>query len=477
LSKHKRGVAYKWLVMSVVAMGTLITTIDMGGIRVILPHLEQVFQSSPNVVVWVSLIWVLVGSSLMLSMGRAADIFGRKRLYTFGFAIFLLGLVLCALSRNVVQLIIFRFIQSIGAGMTIAIGMAILTPSFPSNERGKALGIIGAIAGLGLLSGPALGGLCLDLFGWRSFFYIRVPISAIGLVMVRILLKKEPAQEGKEKFDIPGAMTFFFALICLLLVLTQGERMGWGSPWILILSCLGILLLVSFLIVENRIAQPVLDLKIFRNRLFSIAVISHILLYVSHTAVNFAIPFYLIDGIGLSASKAGLLLITIPAIVLLLSPVSGRLSDKLGTLVLCALGFVLTAVGLFLLGRATIDTSIGSIIFYLILMGVGVGLFETPNTSAIIGAVHSERLGSASAMVGTLRHLGMSIGLAFSGSVFTASRFSHSAQLAAQKVPRDMVDKLSTVSGYQDTLIIALIVAIIGLLTTVFRGRIAQKCR
>jgi len=458
--------------MAVIIMGTLMSTIDMGGSRVILPHMEQFFQTSPDVVVWVSLIWVLVGSSLMLSMGRAADMFGRKRLYSMGFAVFIVGLALCASAQNVIQLVIYRFIQSFGAAMTIAIGPAVLTAAFPANERGKALGIMGAVGGLGLLSGPALAGLCLDYIGWRSFFYLRIPFVAIGLVMVLLLLKKEPSRDSKERFDIPGAATFFLALVCLLFVLTQGQRWGWSSLWIIGLSCLGILFLVSFIIAEKKVTHPVLDLSIFRIRLFSIAVVSHIFLYIANTAVNFSVPFYLIDGLGYNASKAGLLLVTIPALTLLLSPLSGKLSDKLGTLALCAVGLILNVLGLFLLRSAGIDTSTGSIVFYLIIMGIGMGLFVTPNTSAIIGAVPARRLGSASAMVGTLRHIGMSMGLAISGSVFAVSRSSHAADLADEGVVQGVIGNLSTVGGFQDTILVALIAAVIGLLVSIFRGKV-----
>ncbi len=474
MRKLKTSIAYKWIVMAVAAMETLMCTIDMAGIRVVLPHLEQVFKTSPDIVVWVSLIWVLVGSSLMLTMARVADIFGGKRLFTVGLSVFTIGLVLCSFSQNIIQLIIFRFIQSFGAAMTIAIEYAIVTASFPSGERGKALGILAAIAGLGLLSGPVIGGVCLDLLGWRSFFYLRIPIAVITIVMSQFLLVDESRSKSKEKFDIPGAVTFFFALICLFFVLTQGQRLGWASPWTVSLGCLGILFLISFLIVENKTTHPVLDLKVFRSRLFTISVLCHIFLYVSTVAVNFAMPFYLIDGLGFNASLAGILLIATPAVVLLLSPFSGRLSDKLGTFALCAAGLILVSLGLFLLSRVTIDTSIVSIILYPVIIGVGMGLFISPNTNAIIGAAPVERLRSASAMAGTLRHLGMSIGLAISGSVFTVSRFSSASQLTAEGQPQHMVEKLSTVGGFQNTIFVALIIALIGLLASVFRGRIRR---
>lgn len=463
--------------MVVASMGTLMSTIDMGGVRVILPNLEQYFDTSPDIVAWVSLIWVLVGSSLMLSMARAADIFGRKRFYTIGLAIFVLGLTLCAVSGSIIGLIAARFIQSFGAAMTIAIEYAIVTAAFPAGERGRALGIMGGIAGLGLLAGPALAGVCLDLLGWRSFFYLRIPIVALSLIMSQVMLKSDSSEKSKAKFDLKGAITFFIALSCILFAVTQGRRLGWVSPWILSLSFLGAALLVAFLVIEKKTAQPVLDLSMFRTRLFSVAVVSHILVYVSTAGVNFAAPFYLIDTLSFSASKAGLLLVTLPAVTLLFSPFSGKLSDKLGSLLLCGFGFILVSFGLFLLMGADMETSIAGLLLYLFLIGAGLGLFTAPNTSAIIGTVLGENLNSASAMAGTLRHLGMSIGIAISAGVFTVYRSSSAADLAGGSltaidgITQDTIAQLSTVTGFQKTILAGLLIAGFGLLVSLLRGK------
>ncbi|MFC1952426.1 MFS transporter [Chloroflexota bacterium] len=471
MEKAKRNITYKWVSMSVVAIGTLMSTLDMSAMSIILPNLEHYFQTGPDTVVWVWLIWLLIGSGLMLTLGRAGDTFGRKRLYTSGLAIFTLGLGLCSLAQSLIQLVIFRLIQALGAAMTIATGNAIITAAFPSKERGKALGIIGAVGGLGLLSGPVLGGFFLNLLGWRSIFYLRLPFGIISTAMAWALLKEQPSLEQKEKFDPLGATTLFLALTCLLLAVNRGQSLGWFSPWVLSLGIVGMVLLFSFLVVERRVAQPVLDLRLFLSRLFSVASASHVFLYMSTAAVSFLMPFYLIQGLGFNASKAGLLLITIPAISLVLSPLSGRLSDKLGTLFLCASGLTLASVGLFLLSGLESNASIGDIVLYLTIVGIGMGLFVPPNTSAIMGSVPTERLGTASAMVATLRHIGMSVGLAIAGSVFTASRFSHATQLTSQGLPQDVVGKLSTIGGFNDTIFVALIIAVIGLLVSVFRGK------
>jgi len=471
MKKAEPHISYKWIAMSVVAVGTFMSTLDSGAVRIALPRLGHVFQAGPNTVVWVWLIYLLIGTGLMLTLGWVGDAFGRKRLYTFGLVIFSMGLGLCSLAQSLIQLVMFRLVQAVGAAMTVATGNAIITASFPSEERGRALGIMGAVVGVGLLSGPALGGILLDLLGWRSIFYLRLPIGIIGVAMARALLKDQFSPKRGQKFDLLGAATLFLALTCLLLAVNRGQSLGWASPWVVGLGMMSVLLLFLFLFVERRVAQPVLDLRLFRRRLFSAASGSHVFLYMATTAVSFLMPFYLIQGLGLSASKAGLLLVTIPAISLVVSPLSGRLSDKLGTLFLCASGLTLVSAGLFLLSGLGANASIGDVVLRLLVLGIGMALFVPPNTSAIMGSVPSERLGTASAMVGTLRQVGMSVGLAIAGSVFAASQFSHATQLASQGLPEDVIQRLSTVSGVHDAISAALAIAVIGLVASVLRGR------
>jgi MFS family permease len=330
---------------------------------------------------------------------------------------------------------------------------------------------MGAVAGLGLLGGPALGGLFLDLLGWRSIFYLRLPFGIISVAMAWILLKDQPISRWVGKFDLLGATTLFLALTCIILALNRGQILGWFSPRVLSLTVAGALLLVFFLIIERRIAQPILDLKLFRSRSFSVASISHVFLYMSTAAATFLMPFYLIQGLGFNASKTGLLLIIIPSISLIVSPLSGRLSDKLGTLSFCASGLTLVSVGLFLLRGLEYNTSMGIIVLYLVILGVGIGLFTSPNTSAIMGSVPSKRLGIASAMVGMMRQLGMSIGLAIAGGVFAVSRTSSAIQLTSQGLLQNIVERLSTIDGFQYAIFVALLIAVIGLLVSVFKGK------
>lgn len=469
--KAPRQVGYKWIGLSVVAIGTFMVTLDAGMVRIALPQLARVFQVGSNTVIWVLLVYLLIGAGLMLSLGRAADTLGRKKLYTWGLVIFSLGLGLCALAQGFIQLVIFRLVQAVGGAMIIGVGNAIVTASFPPEERGRALGIIGAVVGAGLLSGPALGGILIDVIGWRSIFYLRLPIGIVGAVMAALLLKRQVSPKREQKFDFLGAVTLFVALACVLLALNQGQSLGWLSVWVVGLGVAGIMFAVLFVFIEREAAQPVLDLRLFSNRLFSTASGSHMLLYMTTAGMNFLMPFLLIEAVLASASTAGLVLTTIPAWYVLLSPWSGRLSDKLGTLPLCALGIALVCAGILLLTGLELTTSMPEIVLRLSVIGIGMGLFVSPNTSAIMGSVARDRLGTASAMVATLRQLGMSAGIAVAGAVFAAAESSHAAQLESQGLSEEMVLRLSTLVGFHDAIFVTLVIAGIGFVATLLRGK------
>lgn len=471
MEQTKRGISYKWITIMVVATGTFMETLDFGMVRIALPHLADVFQVGPNTIVWLMLLYMLVSTGLMLTLGHAGDKFGRKRLYTIGLAIFSLGLGLSSIAQGFLQLIVFRLIQACGVAITLANGYAIVTASFPTEERGRALGIMGAVVGAGLLSGPAIGGFLLDFFDWRAIFYLRLPIGIIAVILAWILLKEPFSTKQKGKIDLTGAITIFITLACLLVAVNQGQSLGWTSPLILVLYLATVLSLSLFIFQELRVAEPVLDLKLYKTRLFSIASGSHVLTYIASAGMDFLLPFYLIQGLSFSASKSGLILVTIPALYVLMSPLAGRLSDKLGTISLCTMGLTLVSIGFLLLSGLGTDATAGDIVWRLLIVGIGMGLFVSPNTSAIMGSVSRERLGTASAMVGTLRQIGMSTGMAIAGTAFTASQLSNAAQLTSQGFSEDIVKKLSTLSGFRDAIFVAMVFAIAGAIVSVLRGR------
>ena len=213
---------------------------DASIVNISLPALVDVFDTGLSTVIWVLLAYMLTIAGLMLPLGKAGDTLGRKRVYTLGFALFTLGLALCALSQNITQLIIFRVIQGVGAAMIVAIGTAIVTATFPPQERGKAIGIMGTAVGLGLLSGPALGGWFIDTFGWRSIFYLRLPVSILGMAMAWVILREDNSSKSSKGFDFWGATTLFIGLASLLFALNQGQPRGWSSPLVLGFGAVGI---------------------------------------------------------------------------------------------------------------------------------------------------------------------------------------------------------------------------------------------
>lgn len=445
--------------------------LDASIVNIAFPRLTKVFETDPSVVLWVSVAFLLVSVSLMLTFGRIGDMVGRKKVYVLGFALFTVGLILCSLSQSIIQLILSRVVQGVGAAMTIALSVAIVTAAFSDQERGKALGILGAVVSTGLLTGPVLGGFLLDMLDWRSIFYTRILIGIIGLVMAWIFLKEQKDSNVSLKFDLWGAVTLFGSLSCLLLFFNLGGRSSFLSLPVLALASSAVVLLVLFTMLERRAAQPMVDLRLFRNRLFAGGNISLSIMSIAMATVVFLMPFYLIDGLGHSASIAGLLMAIIPLTTFIVSPLSGWLSDKVGTRLLSTTGITLVCLALFLLRGLDIASSSADILLRLVVLGMGIGMFSSPNSSAIMGSVRRDQLGTASAMIATSRQTGMAIGMAVAGAIFTIRQFLHAAQLTYDSLSPAMLDKLSLIGGFQDTLLIAAIICSVGIFTSLLHGK------
>jgi len=469
--ERTKGIPYKWLALLTVSIGTFMGTLDASIVNISFPRLTEVFDTEPSVVLWVSVAYLLVGVSLMLTLGRIGDQLGRKRVYIAGFIVFTIGLTLCFLSQSIVQLILSRVVQAVGSAMTVALSTAIVTDVFPDRERGKALGILGGVVSAGLLSGPVLGGLLLDALDWRAIFYTRVPVGIIGIVMAWVLLKEQKDPTTVFKFDLAGAVTLFGGFSCLLLFFNLGGRWGLTSPAALALAGGTVILAALFILSERRAAQPIVDLKLFRNRLFTCSIISLIIMFVAISSNMFLMPFYLIQGLGYSASKAGLLFATISMTAIVVGPLSGWLSDKVGSRVLCTVGMALICFALFLNSRLSIESSEVDVLVRLVIQGIGAGMFSSPNNSSVMGSVPRDKLSTGSAMIGTVRQIGTSSGIAVAGAILTSRQAFHTNQLAGNNLAPSMLDRLSLVGGFQDTLLVGAIVCSIGILTSLVRGR------
>jgi EmrB/QacA subfamily drug resistance transporter len=384
-----------------------------------LPVIKDYFRTDVATIQWVVTTYLLVVSGLLLSVGRLGDLRGNKSTYVSGFAIFVIGSALCGLAPSPLFLIAARALQAIGASMLFANSPAILTKNFPASQRGQALGLQGAMTYLGLTTGPFLGGWLADTFGWHSIFYINVPIGLLAIWLSLTVIPNDRPSVQSERFDLAGAITFMLGLVALLYALNQGHALGWTSPLILGLFSASILTLALFLWIERRTPAPMLDLTLFQRRVFTLATISPILNYICVYSVLFLTPFYLLQGRGLSASQTGLIMTAQPIMMALTAPVSGRLSDRVGSRLPTTLGMLIMAVGLFLLSQLTLDAPLWMVVLGLAIGGFGTGLFVAPNNSALMGAAPRNRQGIAAGVLALARNVGMVLGIGLTGAIFT----------------------------------------------------------
>jgi len=409
----------RWWVLTAVGVGTFMSALDGSVVNTVLPILETGLHSTVAGIEWVTTIYLLVVSALLLGVGRAGDLHGHKRMYVAGFGLFVLGSALCGTARSPGMLIGMRAVQGVGAAMLFANGPAILTKSFPPNERGRALGAQAMFTYLGLTAGPSLGGWLAEAFGWRAVFYINVPVGAIGaLLSLRVIANDQPRGRA-EPFDFRGAALFTLGLVALLVALNQGHAWGWASPLTFGIIGAALVLLTMFVVAERGRAAPMLDLTLFHRRAFSASAVSALLNYICVYAVLFVLPFLLIQGRGLNTQQVGLVLTAQPIVMAFVAPVSGALSDRIGSRMLATAGMMVLGGGLLLIARFASAGSLFAIAAGLAVVGLGIGVFVSPNNSALMGAAPRERQGIAAGVLATARNVGMVLGVGLAGAVFT----------------------------------------------------------
>ncbi len=409
---------YKWKAMLIVWIGVFMATLDSSIVNVALPTLTGYFKTDITTIEWVIMAYLLTITSLLLSLGKLSDMFGRKLIFASGLAIFTIGSGLCASSATENQLIFYRIIQGIGAAMLMATGVAIITHAFPPRERGKAMGLIGTVVAIGSMAGPITGGFLIENIGWQSIFYINVPVGIFGTAMALKVLNKDETTKG-ETFDIPGAFTLFTGLVSLLLALSEGQDSGWDSGYIVSLFILSIVFFILFIIVENRAKHPMMELRHFRNMPFAAANISALISFIAMFSVILLMPFFLQEELGYSPQDVGIVFLAVPLVMSVISPLSGWLSDRTDSYILSSTGVGIASVSILLLSFLSSSSGFIEVTLRLALLGLGLGLFQAPNNSIIMGSLPKEQLGIAAGTMGTMRNMGMVIGIAVSGAVFS----------------------------------------------------------
>jgi EmrB/QacA subfamily drug resistance transporter len=456
----------KWYVMAAVAMGIFLATIDGSIVNVALPTLVRNLDADFATVQWVVLAYLLTLATLLLSMGRLGDMIGKKPIYSAGFVVFTLGSVLCGLSPSVYWLIAFRVVQAVGASMVFALGTAIVTEAFPPSERGRALGLGGTIVSVGIVVGPTLGGLIIDALSWHWIFFVNLPVGLVGTAMaVRFVPALRPS--GRQRFDLPGAITLFLCVFSLLLALTLGQGLGFGDARVLLLFAAGLILVTAFVAIERRADQPMIDLRLFQNRLFSVNLITGLATFVSMGGTMILIPFFLENVLGYGTRQVGLLMATVPLALGIVAPASGALSDRVGTRPITVVGLASMLAGFY--AMSTLDPSTGTLGYVLrfLPVGIGMGIFQSPNNSAVMGAVPRARLGIASGLLSITRTLGQTTGISVLGALW-ASRVVFHAGLAPGGGGATDASPAAQVSGLHDTFYVVIVILALALILAIW---------
>jgi EmrB/QacA subfamily drug resistance transporter len=411
----------KWLVLSLVAVGIFMSTLDGSIVNVALPTIMAELGVPLTTVKWVVVIYLLTVSSLLLFFGRLSDMRGRRWVYSRGLAVFSLGSLLCGLSPGATWLIISRALQGVGAAMIMACTPALVVDVFPLEERGRALGMVGTVVAGGLTMGPALGGILLQFFPWRVIFYINVPVGAAAAVATLMLLRGSPEMISQEPIDWPGTILLIVCFPALLTALSRGGEWGYTSPQTLGLVCVFAVSLFLLIVAETRTRYPIVEPSLFAVRLFSVSIAAAVTLFISLFTIAFMMPFYLVNPAGFPMAKTGGVLV-IPFFFLFIgAPIAGTLSDKIGSRLLCTLGLSVMAFSLFSFSRMPASTDIWPVAWRLALAGIGTATFTSPNSAAAMSAVAQQRRGIAAALVATARNLGMVFGVTAAAVIFNAS--------------------------------------------------------
>ena len=462
----------KWLVLSSVSMGIFLATIDGSIVNISLPTLVHAFETDFALVQWVVLSYLLTVTTLMLGVGRLADIYGKKRIYTTGFIVFTVGSVLCGLSPTIQALIGFRVVQAVGASMTMALGMAIVTEAFPGHERGRALGITGTVVSVGIAIGPTLGGFIIQNVSWHWIFFVNLPIGILGTWMViRYVPDFKPV--GRQRFDYWGALTLCITLLTFLVGLTMGQRLGFGAPAVVALLLTALVFLAIFINLELRVDEPMLDLRLFQNSLFSVSLITGFIVFVCLSGSLLLIPFYAENALGLNPQQTGLLMGVVPVALGIVAPISGALSDRYGSRLITVAGLAMLTLGFFLVSGLSAETTIPAYILRFLPIGVGMGMFQSPNNSTIMGAAPRSRLGIASGMLSVTRTLGQTTGIAILGALWAGQVFKdvgHVLPAGATTAP-----VASQVAGLQFTFLFVSVLIFLALLLSIWGLREEKK--
>lgn len=466
-----------WITFAFVAVGTFMMMLDTSIVNISLPTIAHGFHTPVGgAIEWVIIAYLVTIAATLLTFGRLSDMFGRKPVWLGGLSLFTIGSGVCGAANSLLLLIAARAFQGLGGALLLATSVAIITDTFPTDKRGLALGCNAVVIALGASVGPTLGGIITQHWSWRWIFYINLPIGICGFIGSQKVLR-HTLSNMRQRFDPLGATLLAAAFAPLTLALSFGTEWGWGS-WRSVL-CFGVSLaaIVAVPIAERRVPDPIIDLGLLRNRVFTSALISMTLSMLALFAVGFMLPFYFEELRGYSAMRSGLFLTALPLTLAIVAPVSGSVADRFGSRWLAAGGLAIACFGLAALARLNAQSSAWDIIWPLVLAGFGQGLFMTPNARALMNAAPVSEQGESSGLLATGRVLGQSLSVALAGAIFVG--------LGGAEAGRSLIDvknhfpavageinalQMQFLTGFQTALLVCAGIAAVGIFAALARG-------
>ena len=418
LRSRRHSSQFKWWVLSCTSLGMLLATVNSGTLIIALPDLERSLHTTLLQLVWVILVYMIASTVLLLTAGRLSDLFGRKNAYVLGFLLFSAASLGAGFADSGTVLILWRIVQGIGGAFLFANAGALVTDAFPREELGLAMGTNVMVGAIGLVIGPVLGG-ALVAIAWPWVFWFNVPLGLLGSAWAFLVLHEMSGRDSERDLDLPGTAVFVVGLTGLVLGLSKGGLSGWSGPVVIGGLAAAVVLLPLFVVIEWRSRSPMLDLTLFEDRLFSAAAAAAFLNGLARFALMFLFVFYFQGPQGQSPLMAGLELAPLALGMLVASPIAGAIADRRGSRGLAALGMVVTAAGLAGMTMLQAHTTYWWSALWLALVGIGSGMFNSPNTAAMMGDVPVHRRGIASGARMMLTNTGAVISIAFVLAVVT----------------------------------------------------------
>lgn len=406
----------RWMILIVLNIFTFMSTLDGSIVNIALPELSKQLKLPMAQIEWVTTGYLMAICAAILFFGKLGDIVGKIRIFKIGTIVFVIGSLLCGFSLSLPVLLASRVIQAIGASMTMANSQGIVTDIFPANERGKALGFIGTFVSLGSIAGPSLGGIMVSTLGWEYIFWVNIPIGVIAILLGWKVLPKDLTRT-KSTIDVPGSMLFAIFIISLFAGLLLGQQLGYGDSLIVTSLIVAVFSFIAFLWTELRRKEPLLQLSLFKNPLFSLSILCGFLVFTANFCFNIIAPFYAQNMLNLSPFEAGFLLMLLPICMVVVAPISGALSDKIGSELLTFAGLVVMVIAQFGLAELHEGSSVVLVGVWIAMLGIGSGLFQSPNNSLVMSKVPRTQLGSAGSVNSLVRNVGMVVGITIATTI------------------------------------------------------------